>query len=1447
MQADASKVVDGNGEPQVVYHGSRKGGFSIFDDGQGASGAMRRKEARFRSSGESGSAVQALLADGTLEQAAGPVVPEAAVEAEGQAVPAPERGTESLQGTEAAAQGQPVQGQVGTVPTAEPARPSKAEDFEGMTEQETESALYGDGSLSEEERESFVRNRIASLEKELARLEKNPPKMGDDIGAYKRDRAAHEEKKARTRRKKEYWERVESLAITRRNRKRTEEEAREDLARENEALSEMEHEALERIYEEQREIVPVGRGAFGYIYDQFRGKAREAIAFLSEKQGGEAIGALHHKDVGDIDLVWGNEGTGHSDGFGLAKLVKYHPEVLKDLQGLIDDMHVVRRNANRINLESDTHKAAVRLEWDREKKNWLLTAFEKENSVRDNTTDTGTTVTGKQNDTATLQNTVAFGKVTQNSGAEPFVGRSLTEEEAGALIARMEAGAEAAPELELTPENWMAEFGEDGLVETPIGEVKMGENQLAKMFLKKRDKEFGMVKPTLTDPDVILEEASQAKEGQTAERPSSYLFVKTFNRGGKKKKFYASVTVSKEGMEVVISNHYMEKEALEKKMEEDGIIYVKDSVLPIGSDRHLAENPQEGSPDLLPTRGNSESETKGSADSGEKQVPLDDSGNPVYEQAPVEATWEDLLARNEGDEQEALVTAQAMIDNKEAELEAARKELAKKPKGKTVAEIQRSKAERKRRTEEARRGLEYWRKVAAWPEEKRKAEEHARKMNERNKRSLAAKNNPSMPFSKRNAALGEANTFRELFLRMLATGEVQIKESALMELGMTKSDVRGLMTPPPLVSERHGKTLDNLVQDMWDIVTDGTVGPYMDAVDIDAVRSVIQESIGSVESRRDAMEQAERLHYMGMTEEEYRNQETGEGMEEAAGGPQETGEERLAAPSEPDAETKAWIEEMGLDYTGEPPFHRSGKEKTESPTAEEAALRDALSAKLREAGIEVVEDSEAGQRVLDEVNGRHENRKRKSTNDTALPEEESSFKGTVIPFVDTANIRKNLESLASNYERTDNTSNKNVISELGKAIGAEQKGSSSQYVTIEAKNGNEVTIRLSDHNASVERMDNAGKDNAISIVISRKGNKGIQGTGEARIVEYYYPDKKLRQAGGKAVAAIARSLQQTLYSGEFKDTTGLADVDVKNADRIREQRVYHGSGADFEAFDHSHMGEGEGAQAYGWGSYVTEVEGIGRTYAEARLTEEEFQQRKAILEKIKENDLEIRKIEDSIHEYELSKEEDNRRVRELENLLGQEEKAEARNENLIANLQESIREMRRRMESSPRVQAELRQSVQELREENGRLNEEIERQRQGNRHLYTVEIPDDTGKNYLQWEKRADAVLERTGITVEEYEANDMATGEDVYRYLSRKLGSDKAASEYLSGMGYTGISYPAQYLSGGRSDGARNYVIFKESDLKITDYVRFFRTPGGEAYGYTVDGKIYLDPRIAT
>lgn len=63
------------------------------------------------------------------------------------------------------------------------------------------------------------------------------------------------------------------------------------------------------------------------------------------------------------------------------------------------------------------------------------------------------------------------------------------------------------------------------------------------------------------------------------------------------------------------------------------------------------------------------------------------------------------------------------------------------------------------------------------------------------------------------------------------------------------------------------------------------------------------------------------------------------------------------------------------------------------------------------------------------------------------------------------------------------------------------------------------------------------------------------------------------------------------------EAEGQAVLDAVHAGEAQMQRAYHGSDADFEAFDHSHMGEGAGGQAYGWGSYFTEEEGVARSYA----------------------------------------------------------------------------------------------------------------------------------------------------------------------------------------------------------------------------------------------------------
>lgn len=139
----------------------------------------------------------------------------------------------------------------------------------------------------------------------------------------------------------------------------------------------------------------------------------------------------------------------------------------------------------------------------------------------------------------------------------------LTKEEASGIIAEMEEKAIVAPEIELTIENWDAQFGNDGIVSTPIGNVKMGENQFTKLMRQGRNGKLGMIKPTLETPDIIIEDASEAKDAAATERESSYVFVKTFVKpDGARYYYFTSVTVSKDGHEVVISNQEKRRNVL---------------------------------------------------------------------------------------------------------------------------------------------------------------------------------------------------------------------------------------------------------------------------------------------------------------------------------------------------------------------------------------------------------------------------------------------------------------------------------------------------------------------------------------------------------------------------------------------------------------------------------------------------------------------------------------------------------------------------------------------------------------------------------------------------------------------------------------------------------------------------------------------------------------------
>ena len=69
------------------------------------------------------------------------------------------------------------------------------------------------------------------------------------------------------------------------------------------------------------------RRIFGENYAEFKGKGQEAINHLLETKSGQVQGAFYRQDLGDIDLVWGN------DEIGLKKIIDKHLNDFADFKG----------------------------------------------------------------------------------------------------------------------------------------------------------------------------------------------------------------------------------------------------------------------------------------------------------------------------------------------------------------------------------------------------------------------------------------------------------------------------------------------------------------------------------------------------------------------------------------------------------------------------------------------------------------------------------------------------------------------------------------------------------------------------------------------------------------------------------------------------------------------------------------------------------------------------------------------------------------------------------------------------------------------------------------------------------------------------------------------------------------------------------------------------------
>ena len=305
-------------------------------------------------------------------------------------------------------------------------------------------------------------------------------------------------------------------------------------------------------------------------------------------------------------------------------------------------------------------------------------------------------------------------------------------------------------------------------------------------------------------------------------------------------------------------------------------------------------------------------------------------------------------------------------------------------------------------------------------------------------------------------------------------------------------------------------------------------------------------------------------------------------------------------------------------------------------------------------------------------------------------------------------------------------------------------------------------------------------------------------------------------------------------------TDNVGTFDASKED-IREQRVWHGTPHDFDHFDHSKMGTGEGNQTFGWGTYLTGDKNSGVYYATLRRSS--FNPSAPIpIEKS-----EVLKL-GMVLEHRA-------KVMSAEQALANAIASGTSEE--VAVLKEKLEKARKSLRDwVSKVSGDVQAKEKDFKKWREERDKELEYWKENHdawsAYLMSVEIPDTETHRYLNWSEsvpaeelsRINAALEERGYAP--LELGEDATGELVYEKLG--VGTDKENSEFLhDALDYVGIEYPAGSKMTGYEGDEHNYVIFDESDAKIIDKVKLFRGQHGEVRGFAVGGRIYLDPKMAS
>lgn len=135
--------------------------------------------------------------------------------------------------------------------------------------------------------------------------------------------------------------------------------------------------ALRGKIEKELNIQPLKE--FGENYAEYYHDGKGALQKLLIEKQGQVAGAFHRKDLGDIDLVWGEvtDKIKHK-GYGLAHIIDKHPELdLKLISDIVDKGKLNNQNNIRYRIEYKNYIIGLSSEYKGNKRTFIITAFER--------------------------------------------------------------------------------------------------------------------------------------------------------------------------------------------------------------------------------------------------------------------------------------------------------------------------------------------------------------------------------------------------------------------------------------------------------------------------------------------------------------------------------------------------------------------------------------------------------------------------------------------------------------------------------------------------------------------------------------------------------------------------------------------------------------------------------------------------------------------------------------------------------------------------------------------------------------------------------------------------------------------------------------------------------------------------------------------------------------